>query len=78
MSDVFDDIFRMIRLESCVYFQREFRAPWAMRIGPTPMAQFHLVLGGPCVIETGTACQPPTGEPESLRKMLRAPDPGQM
>ncbi len=51
MSDVFDQIFRLIRLEACVYFQRDFHAPWAMQIGPTEMAQFHLVLGGSCVIE---------------------------
>jgi len=51
VSDLFDDIFRMIRLESCVYFQRQFHAPWAMEVGPTGMAQFHLVLDGPCVVE---------------------------
>ena len=53
MSDVFDDVFRMIRLESCVYFQRSFAPPWAMRIGPTRLAQFHLVLSGTCVVEHG-------------------------
>lgn len=51
MSDVFDQVFRLIRLEACVYFQRDFHAPWAMQIGPTKVAQFHLVSSGSCVIE---------------------------
>ncbi len=55
MSDLLEDIFRMIRLEACVYFQRTFNAPWAMQIGPTQMAQFHLVLEGTCVAEVDGA-----------------------
>lgn len=58
MSDALDDIFRMIRLESCVYFQRDFHAPWGMCIEGTGFAQFHLVAEGSCVVESADAATP--------------------
>ena len=51
MNDALSDIFRLIRLKSCVYFQRDFHAPWAMRIEGTGFAQFHAVTRGNCVVE---------------------------
>jgi AraC family transcriptional activator of mtrCDE len=45
-------VFRMIELRGCVYFQRDFHAPWAMKIGGGAFAQFHIVLSGNAVIET--------------------------
>ena len=47
-----DEIFRMIRLRSCVYFQRDFHSPWSMRIADTGFAHFHVVSSGSCVVET--------------------------
>lgn len=55
MTDVFSDIFDLIKLKSCVYFQREFRGPWSMRIEGTGFAQFHVLTRGTCVLETDGA-----------------------
>ena len=52
MNQLLDDIFRMIRLRSCVYFQRDFRGSWSMRIADTGFAHFHVVSSGSCVVET--------------------------
>lgn len=52
MDQLLDEIFHMIRLRSCVYFQRDFHAPWSMRIADTGFAHFHVVSSGSCVIET--------------------------
>jgi AraC family transcriptional regulator, activator of mtrCDE len=52
MNRLLDEIFRMIRLRSCVYFQREFRGPWSMRIADTGFAHFHVISAGSCVVET--------------------------
>ena len=51
MDDALSEIFRLIRLRSCVYFQRDFFAPWAMRIEGTGFAQFHVVTRGNCCVE---------------------------
>lgn len=51
MHDPLSDVFHMIRLKSCVYFQRDFCAPWAMRIEGTGFAQFHVVTRGSCLVE---------------------------
>ncbi len=53
MHDTLSDIFSLIRLTSCVYFQRDFFDPWAMRIEGTGFAQFHVVTRGVCVVEVG-------------------------
>lgn len=55
MTDVFSDIFDLIKLKSCVYFQRDFCGPWSMRIEGTGFAQFHILTRGTCVLETGGA-----------------------
>jgi len=51
MNDALSDIFQMIKLKSCVYFQRDFHGPWAMRIEGTGHAHFHIVTRGQCVVE---------------------------
>ncbi len=51
MEDELSDVLRLIRLKSCVYFARSFWAPWAMRLEGGAVAQFHVVLRGPCVFE---------------------------
>ena len=53
MDDPLSDIFDLIRLTSCVYFQRDFHAPWGMRIEGTGFAQFHVVTRGSCEVECG-------------------------
>lgn len=52
MTDVFSEIFDLIKLKSCVYFQRDFCGPWSMRIEGTGFAQFHVLTRGTCVLET--------------------------
>lgn len=51
MEDTLSEIFRRIRLTGCVYFQRDFHAPWAMHIEGTGFAQFHVVTRGDCVVQ---------------------------
>lgn len=53
VEDVLSDILRLIRLQSCVYFVRDFWSPWAMQMDGGTVAQFHVVLRGQCVVETG-------------------------
>jgi len=50
MTDVLSDVLRLIRLKSCVYFARDFRSPWGMRMDAGVFAQFHAVLRGNCVV----------------------------
>ena len=54
MQEILDDVFRMIELSGCVYFERNFCAPWAMQIGDTGFAHFHILLSGNAVVETST------------------------
>lgn len=51
MTDVLSEIMRRVRLTACVYFQRDFCAPWSMRMADTGFAQFHVVTAGDCVLE---------------------------
>ena len=51
MDDALSALFRLIRLKSCVYFQRDFWSPWAMDIKDTGFAQFHIVTRGRCVAQ---------------------------
>ncbi len=51
MDDVLSDILRLVRVESCVYFLRDFRAPWGIAIPQGKVAQFHAVVHGHCVVE---------------------------
>ncbi|MBT4905337.1 MAG: AraC family transcriptional regulator [Rhodospirillaceae bacterium] len=50
MTDTLSDVLRLIRLKSCVYFARDFRAPWGMGMDGGTFAQFHAVLRGNCVV----------------------------
>lgn len=60
MEDTLSDILRLLRLKSCVYFVRDFWSPWAMRLGGDggPVAQFHIVLRGQCLIEAAGRTHP--------------------
>ena len=49
MQEVLSDVLRLIRLKSCVYFLRDFSAPWAMKMDQGPFAQFHVVMRGRCI-----------------------------
>lgn len=53
VEDILSDILRLIRLKGCVYFVRDFWSPWAMQMEGGALAQFHVVLRGQCVVETG-------------------------
>lgn len=57
MDDVLSAVLRQIRLKSCVYFLRDFRAPWAMRIAGCGFAQFHVAVRGGGIVEAGGATQ---------------------
>ena len=58
MQDVFSEIMRRIRLTACVYFQRDFCAPWSMRMADTGFAQFHVVTSGACVLQADGQTHP--------------------
>ncbi|MCP5072841.1 MAG: AraC family transcriptional regulator [Rhodobacteraceae bacterium] len=53
MTDVLSEIMRRVRLKACVYFQRDFCAPWAMEMADTGFAQFHVITSGACQLSTG-------------------------
>ena len=55
MTEVISDIMKYMRLSGCVYFQRDFCAPWAMRMADTGFAQFHVITSGACVVEVDGA-----------------------
>jgi AraC-like DNA-binding protein len=50
--DVLSDVLRLVRLKSCVYFTRDFCAPWGMQLGGGDVAQFHAVLRGQCIVKS--------------------------
>ncbi len=52
MTEVISDIMKYMQLTGCVYFQRDFCGPWAMRMADTGFAQFHVITSGACVVET--------------------------
>ncbi len=56
MDDALSEIFKRIRLKGCVYFQRDFFAPWSMDIRDTGAAQFHVITRGHCVIIVDGVC----------------------
>jgi len=51
--DVLSDILQTLQLRGTVYFQAEFRSPWAMTLGGGQFANFHLVMGGECWVRLG-------------------------
>jgi len=57
MAEVISDIMKYMRLTGCVYFQRDFCGPWAMRMADTGFAQFHVVTSGACVVEVDGDCR---------------------
>lgn len=86
MDDALGDILRLVELESCVYFERDFWSPWGMAIDQGPFAQFHAVLRGSCVVEAagrshsvgaGDVLLFPRGQAHVLADQPgRAPEPG--
>lgn len=50
VRSVLKEVFRSVRLRGTAYFSAEFRAPWGMEIQGTGVANFHLVVGGHCVV----------------------------
>ncbi|MEP3246166.1 MAG: AraC family transcriptional regulator [Sneathiella sp.] len=46
--DALSDVLSLMRLESCIYFERDFAAPWGMEMPDSPYAQFHMVIRGRC------------------------------
>ena len=41
-----------------MYFRCDFRAPWGMKIEPTPVAEFHLITRGQCWLRLASRTQP--------------------
>jgi len=56
--DALSDVLRLIRLSSCVYFRRDFYAPWGMEIDAGPFAQFHMIVGGKCLLKRSGNSEP--------------------
>ena len=46
--DTLSDVLNLMRLRGCVYFLRNFAAPWGMEMPNGPYAQFHMVVRGRC------------------------------
>jgi len=46
MEDAISPVLRLIGVQSAVYFQCEFAAPWGMDVRDTGFAQFHLIVSG--------------------------------
>ena len=53
--DVLSEILSTLRLQSVVYFQSDFSAPWGMAMDEVPVASFHIVVRGQCWLEVGDA-----------------------
>jgi AraC-like DNA-binding protein len=53
MNDPLSDIFDMIGVESSVYFQKDFCAPWGMQVEDTGFAQFHILVRGTAIARYG-------------------------
>jgi len=51
MEDPLSDVLRLIRVQGCVYFARDFWSPWGMHMDSGPFAQFHAIVRGDCVVE---------------------------
>lgn len=46
--DTLSDVLDLMRLRGCVYFLRDFAAPWGMAMPDGAYAQFHMVVRGRC------------------------------
>ncbi len=53
MTDILDDIFRMIELSACVYFQEDFSPPWAMEVDVPKVSRFHYLISGAVLLDRG-------------------------
>ena len=49
--DVLSEILSTLRLQSVVYFQSDFSAPWSMAMDRMSVAAFHIVVRGQCWLE---------------------------
>jgi AraC-like DNA-binding protein len=63
MSDPLSEVLDLIGVQSSVYFQKDFCAPWGMRVENTGFAQFHILVRGVAVVEyDGTHHELSTGD----------------
>lgn len=51
--DTLSDVLDLMRLRGCVYFLRDFAAPWGMEMPRGSFAQFHMVARGRCWLRFG-------------------------
>lgn len=49
--DSLSDVLNLMRLRGCVYFLRDFSAPWGMEMSDGAFAQFHMVARGRCWLQ---------------------------
>jgi AraC-like DNA-binding protein len=49
-ADDLSEMLDAVRVRSVVYCRSELGAPWGFRVGPSPQAKFHLVLGGAALL----------------------------
>ena len=82
--DALTDILRSIRLQSAVYFEKSFCAPWGMEMGDSAFGQFHMVIRGNCWLDVegvgevtplsgGDVVLLPFGKPHWLADQLDSP-----
>lgn len=56
--DALTDILKSLRLSGGVLFRCELSAPWGMSIGPTSVAEFHVVVRGNCWLKMAEVEKP--------------------
>ena len=82
--DALTDILRSIRLQSAVYFEESFCAPWGMEMSDSAFGQFHMMIRGNCwlgvegvgdvtPLSGGDVVLLPFGKPHWLADQLDSP-----
>jgi len=56
--DALTDILNTLKMHGGVSYRCEFSAPWGMRIGQTPDAEFHIIVRGHCWLKMVDEAEP--------------------
>ena len=56
--DALTDILNTLKMQGEVSYHCEFSAPWGMKIGQTPVAEFHVIVRGNCWLKMFDEAEP--------------------
>ena len=56
--DALTDILNTLKMQGGVSYRCEFSAPWGMKIGQTPFAEFHVIVRGNCWLKMLDEAEP--------------------